>query len=67
MCCITLTSLETTMATKQLTPDVNQEIRTPWLPQNLEQRPVRMNWAVVTEDDGTQQVRMNWDHAASDD
>jgi hypothetical protein len=66
MCCITLTALEATMATTELTRAGNLEVRTPWLPQNSERKPVRMNWVVVTDNNGQQQLRMHWELPASD-
>jgi hypothetical protein len=30
-------------------------------------KPLRMNWAVVTDDKGQRQLRMNWKLAAQDD
>lgn len=66
MACITLTALQTLMKTTELIPAVNREGRTPWLPRNTAQKPVRMNWVVVTVSNGTQQLRLNW-NAAQDD
>lgn len=66
MSCIPLNALQTWMTTTELMPTVNREVRTPWLPQNTAQKPVRMNWVVVTKDNGTPQLRMNW-NAAQDD
>jgi len=66
MSCITLTILDAMMTTTELMPAVSRENNTPWLPQNTGQKPVRMNWVVVTESDGTQRLRLNW-NAAQDD
>jgi hypothetical protein len=67
MCCITLTALEATMATTEATRDVNYEVRTPWLPQRSSgTRTPRMNWVVVTGENGVRQLRTNW-NAAQDD
>jgi hypothetical protein len=48
---ITLNMLELAMATEQLAC----------------RKPLRMNWAVVTDDKGQRQLRMNWKLAAQDD
>ena len=66
MSCITLTALHSMMTTTEFMPAVNREVRTPWLPQNVTQKPVRMNWVVVTRANGQRQLRMNW-NAAQDD
>jgi hypothetical protein len=63
MCCITLTALEA-MATTELTQRVNYEVRTPWLPRD--QHELRMNWVVVTDENGKHQLRMHWDVAKDD-
>jgi hypothetical protein len=68
MCCITLNALEATMATTQLMHDVSYETQSPWLPeQKAERAPLRMNWVVVTGDEGKRQLRMHWDVAANID
>ena len=64
---ITLNTLGRAVATAEVPPRVDWAIRSPWLPRNVDERPVRMNWAVVTETDGTRQIRMNWNLAARDD
>lgn len=67
MCTTTMNALETTMATTQVMHDVNYEVRSPWLPQpKAEHKPLRMNWAVVTGEDGTRQLRMHWEAARDD-
>jgi hypothetical protein len=67
MCCITLTALDATMATTELTRNVNQTVGAPWLPQNTEPKSVRMNWVVVIDENGTPQLRMHWNAPAQDD
>ena len=64
---ITWNTLDQAVATAEVTPGVDYGIRIPWLPRNVDDRPVRMNWAVVTETDGKRQIRMNWDLAPKDD
>jgi hypothetical protein len=67
MCTTIMNALETTMATTQVMPEVSYEVRSPWLPEKkAEYKPLRMNWVVVTGEDGTRQLRMRWD-AAKDD
>ena len=56
---ISFTRPEAMMTTK-FTPSVCREVRTPWLPRHSEQNRVRMNWVVVTDHQGTQQLRLNW-------
>ena len=48
------------MMTTKFTPSASREVRTPWLPRHSEQNRVRMNWVVVTDHHGTQQLRLNW-------
>ena len=64
---ITLNKLPRAVATAEVPPRVDRAIRSPWLPRNVDERPVRVNWAVVTETDGTRQIRMNWNLAARND
>ena len=56
---ISFTRPEAMMTTK-FKPSVSREVRTPWLPRHSEQNRVRMNWVVVTDHQGTQQLRLNW-------
>jgi len=51
------------MMTTKFMPSVSREVRTPWLPRHAEQNPVRMNWVVVTDRHGRQQLRLNWNAA----
>ena len=67
MCCITLTALALTMPTTELTRAVIHEVPTPWLPQNADRKPVRMNWVVVTDTNGNRQLRMHWDATGKHD
>lgn len=64
MCCMALT-FATAMATTELTRN-NHVVGTPWLPQNVDRKPVRMNWVVVTEN-GKPQLRIHWSVPAQDD
>lgn len=67
MCCITLTAMEATMATTQLTREFSQETRTSWLPrQTAERMHLRMNWVVVTDKNGNRQLRAVWKALAED-
>ena len=66
MACITLTALQALMTTTELMPAGIREVRTPLLPQNTAQKPVRMNWVVVTQNNGIQQLRVNWNAAQED-
>ena len=67
MCCITLTALAATMPTTEFKPAVNRKLRNSWLPKNVERAPVRMNWVVVTDENGNRRPRMHWDSTTKDD
>lgn len=67
MCCITLTALPATMPTTELRQAVNHEVPTPWLPQNADRKPVRMNWVVATDKNGKRSLGMHWDMTCKDD
>ena len=60
MCCTTLTALQT-MATTQLMRAACVDVC--W-PENHEQKtalqPLRLNWVVVTDDNGQRQLKMSW-------
>ena len=60
MSCITLTALDAMMTTTEVMPAVSRENNTPWLPEHAEQRPVRMNWVVVTDENHKPQIRVHW-------
>lgn len=51
------------MMTTKFMPSGSREVRTPWLPRHAEQNPVRMKWVVVTDHNGTRQLRCNWNPA----
>jgi len=57
MSLIRLIRLEAMMTT-EFRPRLSREVRTPWLPQHS--GPVRMNWVVVTDHNGTAQLRRSW-------
>jgi len=55
------------MPTTELTRAVIHEVPTPWLPQNADRKPVRMNWAVVTDKNGRCYPHMHWEMTSKDD
>ena len=67
MSCITLTALAATMPTTEVTTAVNRKLRNSWLPQNAERAPVRMNWVVVTDENGKRELCMHWNATTTDD
>jgi len=60
MCCTILIVQQATMATTQLTRAAAYEICWPLQEHQTEYRPVRMNWVVVTDQNGNRQLRMCW-------
>jgi hypothetical protein len=48
------------MATTQFTRAVQYEVAPPWQEQNTERQPLRMNWVVVTDKNGSRSLRMRW-------
>ena len=52
MCSTTWIALGATVATTELRRAVNREIGAPWLPQNVDRESLRMNWVVVTDENG---------------
>ena len=61
MCCTTLIAQEETMATMQLTCAACCEISWPTQEkQETQNRPLRMSWVVVTDENGKRQLRMHW-------
>jgi len=60
MCCTTLTAMQATMATTQLMPALCCQVCWPREEQKAEQKPLRMNWVVVTDGDGRRRLRMCW-------
>jgi len=60
-CMIVLAPALATMATTQLARVVRCEPALAWQPQsNVERTPLRMNWVVVTDADGSRRLRMCW-------
>ena len=61
MCCTTLIAQPATMATKRFVRSAFCEICRPRPDeQKTEFRPPRMNWVVVTDENGNRQLRMRW-------
>jgi hypothetical protein len=61
MSCITLSAHNTTMATTQVTRAASRSFCWPRLEeQKAERTPVRMNWVVVTDENGNRQLRSVW-------
>lgn len=57
----TLNALEITMATTQFMPTVSQESSLPAEEYFItEHQPLRMNWVVVTDDNGNRRLEMAW-------
>jgi len=66
MCCTTLSVQEATMATTQLTRAACREVCWPRQEeQKAEQKLLRMNWVVVTDEGGERELRMGWSAKAS--
>lgn len=60
MACITLFAQPMAMATTQLVR-VHHEDATLWqVEPKAEQKPLRMSWVVVTDENGKRQLRMHW-------
>ena len=61
MACITMLAPPVTMATTQLRQGIVREVFAPiHFERNREQHSPRMNWVVVTDNDGSRRLRMNW-------
>jgi hypothetical protein len=61
MACITIFAPPMAMATTQLEHRTAREVFTPThFERNLEQRHPRMNWVVVTGNNGSRHLRMRW-------
>ena len=60
MACITLLAPSVAMATTQFTHAIQYEVAAPWQEQNTERQPLRMNWVVVTDKNGSRSLRMRW-------
>ena len=62
MCCVTLTALPFMMTTTEFLPRV-REVNAPWLPKNVDGKPVRMNWVVASNGCEQGKLRMQWNIA----
>ncbi|MFZ0201496.1 MAG: hypothetical protein WB523_21480 [Candidatus Sulfotelmatobacter sp.] len=61
MACMTLFAPQVAMATTQLSRVIRYEQFVPrQLEQYTEQQPLRMNWVVVTDRNGSRRLRMRW-------
>lgn len=61
MACITMLAPPMAMATTQLKHRTAHEVFAPiHFHPNLEQRSPRMNWVVVTDNNGSRHLRMQW-------
>ena len=58
MSCMTLFAQP--MATTQFVRAIQPEDTFSWLESKAEQKPLRMNWVVVTDENGKRQLRMHW-------
>jgi hypothetical protein len=58
---MTLLAKPMTMATTQLAREIRYEGSIPWQStDDTKRQPLRMNWVVVTGEDGRRQLRMQW-------
>jgi hypothetical protein len=54
------------MATTQLARVIRYEVSAPWQTEpTTERQPLRMNWVVVTDKNGTRRLRMQWTPSGS--
>jgi hypothetical protein len=60
MACITLLAPSVAMATTQLARVIPYQVSDPWQKQNAGRQPLRMNWVVVTDRNGSRVLRMQW-------
>ena len=61
MACMSLFAPSVAMATTQLSRVIRYEHSVPLqLEQKIEQQPLRMNWVVVTDKNGSRRLRMQW-------
>jgi hypothetical protein len=61
MACITMLAPHTAMATTQLTRETARKVFVPIHFEQTRKRTIpRMNWVVVTGDDDSRRLRMNW-------
>ena len=67
MSCTTLTVFDISMATTQLTcADCYEPVWPLYEPQSSKRRHPIMNWAVVTDNHGIKQLRLQWRMGGSD-
>ena len=67
MSCVTLTAFDASMATTQLTCAARYKVVWPsQQSQSLQQRHPSLNWVVVTDENGTRRLRMQWNMDAID-
>ncbi len=60
MACIALLA-PMAMATTQLNCEVSYEVSVPWpWEHQMERQPLRMNWVVVTGNNGSRMLNMQW-------
>jgi hypothetical protein len=60
MACMTLLAQPVAMATTQLARVIRYEVSAPQHEQNTGRQPLRMNWVVVTDKNGSRRLRMQW-------
>jgi hypothetical protein len=61
MACIALLANPLAITTTQLVRDICREGLSRWQPElSFESRPLRMNWVVVVDRQGSRRLRMNW-------
>ncbi len=60
MACMTLLATPVAMTTTQLAREITYRISVPWHKQNTGRQPLRMNWVVVTGNNGNRVLRMQW-------
>jgi hypothetical protein len=61
MACMTLFAPRVAMTTTQLPRVIRYELSVPLqLEPKIEQQPLRMNWVVVTDKNGSRRLRMQW-------
>jgi hypothetical protein len=61
MACITMLATPMAMATSQLKRKIAREVFAPiHFERKTEQRSPRMNWVVVTDNNGSRHLRMKW-------
>jgi hypothetical protein len=60
MTCMTLFAQPWAMATTQLVSAIQPEDTSSWLEPKTIHTSLRMNWVVVTDENGKRQLRMHW-------